>query len=168
MKSEWRGHDKALPVQLTKKELEWMRDEFANEATQSGQDVLCVIKEQRHGDLFFIPTGLPHSVANGKHSILKLAFDFIDPIRADILARNAVIQKKIIPNWMSIGQAEDYSNNTELTHTEVGVQVYTKLIAYNTSAAERISNNWNGTCSESAGDMNDSIAGDGSESAAAE
>jgi hypothetical protein len=147
MKSVWRGHDEALPVQLTKEELEWMRDEFAHDASLTGQDVLCIIKEQRHGDLFFIPTGLPHSVANGQHSILKIAFDFIDPIRADMLVRNAVIQKKIIADWIGIGQAEDYSNNTELTHTEVGVQVYTKVRAYNISAAERRSNNMSGRVS---------------------
>ena len=134
MKSVWRGHDLALPVQLTKEELQWMRDEFSHEAEKSGREVLCVIKEQKHGDLFLIPTGLPHSVANGDYSIIKIASDIVDPRKADIMARNAVIQKKIIPHWMGIGQAEDYSSNTEVIHTAVGNQVFTKVMAHNTTA----------------------------------
>lgn len=137
-KSEWRGYEGALPVRLTKKELLWMRDEIEYEAMRTGQGVLCQIKEQRHGDLFYIPTGLPHSVANGEHSTLKLAFDFIDPRKPDILARNAVIQKKIIPRMMGIGQAEDYSNNSEATHTEVGDQVFIKLMEHNIAATARL------------------------------
>ena len=138
MKSEWRGHNKALPVQLTKEEQEWISNEAVHAAqSTSTQDVLCTIKPQRHGDLFYIPTGLPHSVANGQHSILKVAFDIVDPSKPDIMARNAVIQKKIISPMMGNGQAEDYSGNTETIHTEVGNQVTQKLTAHNISATER-------------------------------
>ena len=101
------------------------------EGHQDGQEPLFVIKEQRHGDLFYIPTGLPHSVANGRISSLKLAFDFINPQDNAMMLRNAVFQKLFISPIMGQGQAEDYSSNEEAIHSKVGNEVFEQVMKHN-------------------------------------
>ena len=128
----WRGHNDALPVQLSLEDLEWMSDRIAQQHAQDGQEPLFVIKEQRHGDLFYIPTGLPHSVANGRGlSSVKLAFDFINPQDNAMMLRNAVFQKLYISPIMGQGQAEDYSANDEAIHSKVGNEVFKQCMNHN-------------------------------------